>query len=69
MDWFLKTQSAGNRGQHLGLAARPRRLAGAHGGRSRARSRSLGGAVLNARSHTVATETLEIAHRGFVLTD
>jgi hypothetical protein len=25
--------------------------------------------VLNARSHTAATETLEIAHRGFVLTD
>ena len=27
------------------------------------------GPVLNARSHTAATETLEIAHRGLVLAD
>ena len=69
MDWFLKTQSAGKRGNIsvslLGPDGSPVRRWGFEG----AFPVRWEGPVLNARSHTAATETLEIAHRGFVLTD
>jgi phage tail-like protein len=69
MDWFLKTQSAGKRGSIsvslLGPDGSPVRRWGFEG----AFPVRWEGPVLNARSHTAATETLEIAHRGFVLTD
>jgi len=69
MDWFMKTQSAGKRGNIsvslLGPDGSPVRRWGFQS----AYPVRWEGPVLNARSHTAATETLEIAHRGFVLTD
>lgn len=69
MDWFLKTKSAGKRGSIsvslLGPDGSPVRKWGFES----AFPVRWEGPVLNARSHTAATETLEIAHRGFVLTD
>ena len=69
MDWFQKTQSAGQRGNIsvslLGPDGSPVRSWGFEG----AFPVRWEGPILNARSHTAATETLEIAHRGMVLTD
>jgi phage tail-like protein len=69
MDWFLKTKKAGERGSIsvslLGPDGSPVRKWGFEG----AFPVRWEGPILNARSHTAATETLEIAHRGFVLTD
>ena len=70
MDWFMKTQSAGKRGNIsvslLGPDGSPVRTLGVRGRVPRASGRARS---LNAGSHTAATETLEIAHRGLVLTD
>jgi phage tail-like protein len=69
MDWFMKTQSAGKRGaisvSLLGPDGSPVRKWGFQS----AFPVRWEGPVLNARSHTAATESLEIAHRGLVLTD
>ena len=69
MDWFMKNQSVGKRGNIsvslLGPDGSPVRRWGFQS----AYPVRWEGPVLNARSHTAATETLEIAHRGFVLTD
>ncbi len=69
MDWFMKTQSAGQRGSIsvslLGPDGSPVRKWGFQS----AFPVRWEGPVLNARSHTAATESLEIAHRGLVLTD
>ncbi len=69
MDWFMKTQSAGKRGSIsvslLGPDGSPVRKWGFQS----AFPVRWEGPVLNARSHTAATESLEIAHRGLVLTD
>jgi len=69
MDWFLKTTKAGERGNIsvslLGPDGKPVRRWGFEG----AFPVRWEGPVLNARSHTAATETLEIAHRGFVVQD
>jgi phage tail-like protein len=69
MDWFMKTQSAGKRGaisvSLLGPDGSPVRKWGFQS----AFPVRWEGQVLNARSHTAATESLEIAHRGLVLTD
>jgi len=68
-DWFLKTQKAGKRGNIsvslLGPDGSPVRRWGFEG----AFPVRWEGPVLNARSHTAATETLEIGHRGLVLHD
>ena len=67
MDWFLQTKKAGERGNIsvslLGPDGKPVRRWGFEG----AFPVRWEGPVLNARSHTAATETLEIAHRGFVV--
>jgi len=69
MDWFLQTKKAGERGNIsvslLGPDGKPVRRWGFEG----AFPVRWEGPVLNARSHTAATETLEIAHRGFVVQD
>ena len=69
MDWFLQTKQAGERGNIsvslLGPDGKPVRRWGFEG----AFPVRWEGPVLNARSHTAATETLEIAHRGFVVQD
>jgi phage tail-like protein len=69
MDWFLQTKKAGERGSIsvslLGPDGKPVRRWGFEG----AFPVRWEGPVLNARSHTAATETLEIAHRGFVVQD
>lgn len=69
MDWFLKTKQAGERGNIsvslLGPDGKPVRRWGFEG----AFPVRWEGPILNARSHTAATETLEIAHRGFVVQD
>jgi phage tail-like protein len=69
MDWFLQTKQAGERGNIsvslLGPDGKPVRRWGFEG----AFPVRWEGPVLNARSHTAATETLEIAHRGFVIQD
>jgi phage tail-like protein len=69
MDWFLQTKRAGERGNIsvslLGPDGKPVRRWGFEG----AFPVRWEGPVLNARSHTAATETLEIAHRGFVVQD
>ena len=67
MDWYLKASKAGERGNIsvslLGPDGKPVRQWGFEG----AFPVRWEGPVLNARSHTAATETLEIAHRGFVV--
>jgi len=69
MDWFLQTKKAGERGNIsvslLGPDGKPVRRWGFEA----AFPVRWEGPVLNARSHTAATETLEIAHRGFVVQD
>ena len=69
MDWYMQTKSAGQRGSIsvslLGPDGSPVRTWGFEG----AFPVRWEGPILNARSHTAATETLEIAHRGLVLTD
>ena len=69
MDWFMQTKSAGQRGNIsvslLGPDGSPVRKWGFEG----AFPVRWEGPMLNARSHTAATETLEIAHRGFVLSE
>ncbi len=69
MDWFMQTKQAGERGNIsvslLGPDGKPVRRWGFEG----AFPVRWEGPVLNARSHTAATETLEIAHRGFVVQD
>jgi phage tail-like protein len=69
MDWFMKTRPAGKRGNIsvslLGPDGSPIRRWGFEG----AFPVRWEGPILNARSHTAATETLEIAHRGIVLHD
>jgi phage tail-like protein len=69
MDWYMKTSKAGERGNIsvslLGPDGKPVRRWGFEG----AFPVRWEGPVLNARSHTAATETLEIAHRGFVVQD
>jgi len=69
MDWFMQTKQAGERGNIsvslLGPDGKPVRRWGFEG----AFPVRWEGPILNARSHTAATETLEIAHRGFVVQD
>jgi phage tail-like protein len=69
LDWFQQTKSAGQRGSIsvtlLGPDGSPVRQWGFEG----AFPVRWEGPILNARAHTAATETLEIAHRGLVLTN